>query len=550
MKQIIITIFLFLLLSSFNITPAVAAQNDIIGKAAPSFTVLDLNGKEVSLSDFNGKVVILDFWATWCPPCVKEIPHFIELYKEYKNQGLAILGISVDQQGIGVVKAFNKKYKINYPIVMANRQVVNGYSNIRSIPTTFVIDPAGKIRRMYVGYREKSVFEADIKALLPGASSGQRSTGTENNEAETKPNEYITELNEIGMAGRSESENASPYYQRAIELYVNEPEGLEVSTKQWPQELPVKQHAMLKKWVKDNSKSFEQLQLASRKPYYWLKYTGKDIQTTEMPHLRTQRQLAIALQARAMLSAEDGNVTSALKDIVTLYTVGAQISAGPKLLPEKLLGIAVKGLPIRAVFNILDRKMLDAASMKSLENRLKLIAAEYDEPLDIRSEKLYLQEQIETNPRFSSFKKHLKSTLEYYDTTVAKTPMQLHSEPAQSANNENPLQDSATIAKVIEIEYRSKADMQALIKTLAILRYHSDKNGYPETLSQLITAGYLKELPKDPFSDKPLVYKRTQKSFMLYSFGADFDDDGGQYSNWGYDENGGDQVFWPVKKGP
>ena len=158
MKQIIITFSFFLFLASLNINPTDAAQNDIIGKSAPSFTLLDLNGNKVSLSDFKDKVVILDFWATWCPPCIKEIPHFIELYKEYKNQGFTILGISVDRQGIGIVKSFNQKYKINYPIVMADSQVARAYGNIRSIPTTFVIDPAGKIRRMYVGYRDKAVF--------------------------------------------------------------------------------------------------------------------------------------------------------------------------------------------------------------------------------------------------------------------------------------------------------------------------------------------------------------------------------------------------------
>ncbi len=112
MKQIMTFSFL-LLLAYFNITPINAAQNDIIGKPAPPFALLDLNGNKVSLSDYKNKVVILDFWATWCPPCIKEIPHFIELYKEYKNQGLVIVGISLDLQGISIVKAFNKIRNLN-----------------------------------------------------------------------------------------------------------------------------------------------------------------------------------------------------------------------------------------------------------------------------------------------------------------------------------------------------------------------------------------------------------------------------------------------------
>ncbi len=218
MKQLIITFSIFLFLSSFIINTTFASENNIINKPAPPFKLLDLNGTNVSLSDFKGKMVILDFWATWCPPCVKEIPHFIELYKEYKNQGLAILGISVDRQGISIVKAFERKYKINYPILMADNQVVKAYGNIRSIPTTFVIDTAGKIQRIYVGYRDKAVFETDIKELLPGAISEQKSTGTENNEAVTPTSKFINELNEIAVAGRPESYNAAPYYLKAIEL--------------------------------------------------------------------------------------------------------------------------------------------------------------------------------------------------------------------------------------------------------------------------------------------------------------------------------------------
>ena len=135
-------------------------------KSAPSFTLQDLNGKTVSLSDFKGKVVVLDFWATWCPPCVKEIPHFIELYEQYKDQGFAMVGISVDREGIGVVESFARKYKINYPILMNDGRVANAYGGITGIPTTFVIDRAGNIRRKYIGYRDKAVFEADIKAFL------------------------------------------------------------------------------------------------------------------------------------------------------------------------------------------------------------------------------------------------------------------------------------------------------------------------------------------------------------------------------------------------
>jgi peroxiredoxin len=136
-------------------------------ESAPSFTLQNVNGENVSLSNFKGKVVILDFWATWCPPCVMEIPHFIELYEQYKDRGFAMVGISLDREGVGVVKPFVRKYGVNYLILMSDGKVEKAYGGIVSIPTTFVIDPAGNIRRKYIGYRDKSVFEADIKELLP-----------------------------------------------------------------------------------------------------------------------------------------------------------------------------------------------------------------------------------------------------------------------------------------------------------------------------------------------------------------------------------------------
>ncbi|GAG24000.1 unnamed protein product, partial [marine sediment metagenome] len=96
---------------------------------------------------------------------------------------------------------------------------------------------------------------------------------TESEESGTPKTDYVAELNKIGIAGRPESDNAAPYYQKAVELYVKEPEGLKVSPSSWPKELPAQEHALLKKWVQDNSGALEQLQLGSRKTYCWFQHT-------------------------------------------------------------------------------------------------------------------------------------------------------------------------------------------------------------------------------------------------------------------------------------
>ncbi len=133
---------------------------------APDFILPDLNGKSVSLSSFKGKVVILDFWATWCPPCREEIPHFKALYAAYHSKGLEVIGVALDQGGVGDVAPFAKDNGINYPLVIGNEAVVQAYGGIRGIPTTFIIDRQGRIVQKYVGARDKKVFEEAIQPLL------------------------------------------------------------------------------------------------------------------------------------------------------------------------------------------------------------------------------------------------------------------------------------------------------------------------------------------------------------------------------------------------
>jgi len=135
-------------------------------KTAPEFSLKDIGGTEKKLSDFKNKDVIIDFWATWCPPCRAEIPHFIELYEQYKDRGLEIIGIALDSNGERVVPAFVSSNKINYTILLGNEEVGNLYGGIAAIPTTFVLDRDGNIRKKYIGYKEKTVFENDIKELL------------------------------------------------------------------------------------------------------------------------------------------------------------------------------------------------------------------------------------------------------------------------------------------------------------------------------------------------------------------------------------------------
>ena len=133
---------------------------------APEWKVPNLDGGTVSSAEFKGKVLVVDFWATWCGPCVSEIPGYIELQKKYAAQGLVFVGLSIDEAGPDVVRKFVKAHKINYAIGMADSDVQTAFGGFEAIPTTFVIDREGRIRHKKTGAANMSDFEAILKPLL------------------------------------------------------------------------------------------------------------------------------------------------------------------------------------------------------------------------------------------------------------------------------------------------------------------------------------------------------------------------------------------------
>ncbi|HET8550170.1 MAG TPA: redoxin domain-containing protein [Bryobacteraceae bacterium] len=137
--------------------------------AAPDFTLNDVNGRPVRLSDFRGKVVLLNFWATWCGPCKVEIPWFIEFEQKYKDRGLTVIGVAMDEEGWSIVKPYLAARRINYRVVIGTEQVGAAYGGVDSLPTTFIIDKDGRIASTHVGLVSKSDYENEILRLL-GAS--------------------------------------------------------------------------------------------------------------------------------------------------------------------------------------------------------------------------------------------------------------------------------------------------------------------------------------------------------------------------------------------
>jgi peroxiredoxin len=132
---------------------------------APTFSLRDITGRPLTLSDYKGKVVLLDFWATWCGPCRVEAPRFVDLARRYREQGLAVIGISMDDEPEPVRKFYNQ-YKLNYPVALGNEQVSQQYGGVFSLPTTFLIGRDGRVYAKHLGAAEVSALEVEVRQLL------------------------------------------------------------------------------------------------------------------------------------------------------------------------------------------------------------------------------------------------------------------------------------------------------------------------------------------------------------------------------------------------
>ena len=165
-KRYLVSLILVLALAAlFGCT----TRDDFDRQPAVDFTLPDLDGRMVSLSDYAGQVVLINFWATWCIPCREEIPDFVELQSEHGPDGFVILGISIDTIDVADVKKFAEEYKINYPVLYAGKQakqLTHDYGNFRGIPASFLVNHEGIRIKRVIGRMEKPFWQKEIKAAM------------------------------------------------------------------------------------------------------------------------------------------------------------------------------------------------------------------------------------------------------------------------------------------------------------------------------------------------------------------------------------------------
>ncbi len=169
---------------------------------APPFLLRDLDGNVVSTAQWQGKVVLLNFWATWCPPCREEIPLLVELAKKYKDN-LLIVGISLDDASANEVRQFTKAFHVNYPIVMWSRELIAEYGGVPALPTTFLINKDGRVVQKHEGLYPPEVYDTEVRSLMGLPVTAKIETFEDTGQIFLKNAVNATELPDVDFSGLS-----------------------------------------------------------------------------------------------------------------------------------------------------------------------------------------------------------------------------------------------------------------------------------------------------------------------------------------------------------
>jgi hypothetical protein len=376
-------------------------------------------------------------------------------------------------------------------------------------------------------------------------------------------------------------------------------------------ELTKEELRLLKQWLSDNADSVEFFKQAAEKPHCWWERKVKDdfIISVLMPELSHTRKLIRLIVWQARLKTHKGDVEGAFDDLLYCYRTGTHFK-GPRSLVEQLVGIAIQATAMKDILMILCNQKIDGQLLKNFQSKFEGLIAEDTCVTSYEVEKFlaldFVQRCYTDNGRgsghmipgrvrefmFEAFddehidegllkefgislamsaaganRREIRGEFEkFYNIAqqwATKTPWQLHKENVDfemGFANWSSLKKAKywpvlflmpAILRVNERVYQTKADTYATLAAIAISKYKQDKGSYPSSLNDLTQAGYLKQIPIDPWGDKPLVYKKTEDGFTLYSVGPNFVDDGGRV---GKDREGkikmwtdnGDAIFWPV----
>ncbi len=405
--------------------------------------------------------------------------------------------------------------------------------------------------------------------------------------------DYLAEYKAIvGVDELDPNDNARDFYEKARQSVIDVPNEWYQVKDMWPVHWSEEQCVAISSWLSASEQALDYVVKGSQKPYYWPEFSGS-LMLAAIPDIAWVRNVTSALYARSQLYAADGELDHAISDLVTCFRLGAHFT-GRWVLVAQIRGSSTRGFAMKGAFSILANTQVQPVTLRHLQTRLEQLRANGMYSFDFTAERFVFYDCIQRMftddgngdgyipevalripgpwksflPGFSEQQKHDLLKLDRRQTTIltdelfdrlAEATKMTAWQFQNDANHvrtgiETVIERNAYIAflagsyiKTLDLASRMQTDLEALIATVAILRYEAERGQLPSSLETLVDEGYLRALPQDSYSDGPLIYRRTDDGFILYSLGADFDDDGGTPSRWGEGEKGGDQVFWPVE---
>ena len=424
--------------------------------------------------------------------------------------------------------------------------------------------------------------------------------------------DYLKVMNRLVRPVADDTQNAWPFYKQAAEKRVEyEDKNFDFHpTNPSPFTRSKQDIQIIQQSINDNKESLDLIRQGNQKPYYWIVHNTDENENPEllsilMPHLGDYKRLAFLMCWQGILSAEQGDFAKAIDDIFETYSFGQHLRGKNIVLIESLVGISIETMSTHILRIVLAKygEQIDTLLLKQLRNRLAALVDNQDFTINFIGEKLFLYDEAQrcfTKSRFGKSHLYIPRLRQYGDFRFSRefeviwgkglyvlfahpdkeetlkeveqlyaemekmsamTPSSVKSQGldmeqfANEASKKNVFLSILlpSLGRINEIAYRNHAESYATLTILAIIQYQKENNELPKSLDSLIEKGLLNTIPIDPFSDKPLVYKKTEDGFMLYSVGPNFVDDGGipgtdQYGKprqWGED---GDTVFWPVQQ--
>jgi len=405
-------------------------------------------------------------------------------------------------------------------------------------------------------------------------------------------NDYLAEYKTfVGVNKLDPKDNAREFYEKAHQLVVNVPPEWTQVKDIWPVYWTPGQREAISAWLSENDQAIKYVSEGSQKPYYWPEFKG-NILMTAMPDIAWVRNASFALYAHSQINASDGNLEKASSNLITCLRF-ADHFAGRQSSISQIVSFYMRATIANGVRMILVNVDVPPAMLEQLQKAIEQSLASGTYVFDFTVEKFLLYDFIQSSftddgngsghipeivirtresfrflPELTRQKKQALLRLDTRGTTSSTNLLFSRLAIAAKMTAWRLQIDSNLIKKQLELITRRNAfisvfgpsynkllerssqartDMEALVATLAIFRYKAEKGQLPSSLEMLVDQHYLKALPQDSYSFGPHVYRLTESGFLLYSLGADFDDDGGTPSKWGEGDMGGDQVFWPVE---